>query len=231
MRPNGRGVAITAHGSRVIAAAGHLVDAHDTAVERLTATDAPVTVRVLTNEVITTNAIAELTAHMRRTHPHVSLEWTTDPTLLLQSSDGPGHDLVVCQVLESDVAPDDRICWVDQMHWIQGLHDDLNEDEPLPLVAYGPTCFYRTYALQTLDNAGWPHRIAVVCSTFGSVNDAVRAGLGIGIVNTRNRQPGTRPWPQATALPHPPHVAQICRLAPDAPPPAHYLADLLAASP
>ena len=118
VRANGRGIALTPHGRRVLAAGRTLVTAHDDVVRRLGSDDEPVTLRVLTNEVFFLDTIADLTGQMRDRHPHVTIEWNVDPAVLRYPYIDEDFDLVACQVLETAAQPTDHVAWTDELEWI-----------------------------------------------------------------------------------------------------------------
>ncbi|MEM9037037.1 MAG: LysR family transcriptional regulator [Actinomycetota bacterium] len=229
VRPSGRSIALTPHGKRVLDAGRGLVHAHDDVVRRLGAVDAPITLRVLTNEVFFLDTIAELTDQMRGLHPHVTIEWNVDPAVLRYPYIDEDFDLVACQVLETAAQPADRVAWTDDLHWITGTNHphDVDDGRSLPLVTFRPTCFYHDLGQRALDDAGIDHHLAVLCPTFAALNTAVAAGAGVAVLNTRNRRPGSAPWIHAARLPTLPRIAQICRVRPHAPPATHDLAELL----
>ncbi len=63
--------------------------------------------------------------------------------------------------------------------WFCGQGYKLNPDEPLPLVSLDEPSTYRNMAINQLDLAGIPWRIAYVATTLSGARAAVVAGLGV----------------------------------------------------
>jgi DNA-binding transcriptional LysR family regulator len=64
--------------------------------------------------------------------------------------------------------------------WIAG-RDFAPRDEPLPLVVLGPQCVFRKEAIQSLDAAGHPWRIAAVSPSLAGLWALGMAGLGVTV--------------------------------------------------
>lgn len=123
----------------------------------------------------------------------------------------------------------DHLAWIDQLEWVQGINFHGTESDPVPLITFGPTCFYRGLATDSLAAAQRDHYRSVVCSTFAGLREAARAGLGVGILNSRNRTSAHRPRAEAGGMPPLPRIAQISRIRTGAPPETQDLAELLTA--
>jgi len=66
-----------------------------------------------------------------------------------------------------------------QLVWIAGQEFTCRLDQPLPLVLLGPQCAFRKEAIQRLDHAKLPWRIAAVSPSLAGLWATAIGGLGI----------------------------------------------------
>jgi DNA-binding transcriptional LysR family regulator len=65
--------------------------------------------------------------------------------------------------------------------WIASAKFSLKPKDPLPLVLFEHPCIFRSYALDALDSAGLPWRIAMTSPSVAGLWAAVKGGLGITV--------------------------------------------------
>jgi DNA-binding transcriptional LysR family regulator len=63
--------------------------------------------------------------------------------------------------------------------WIAARNFTTPADQPLPLAVLGPQCAFRKCAIQQLDQAGTPYRIAATSPSLNGIWAALLGGLGI----------------------------------------------------
>jgi DNA-binding transcriptional LysR family regulator len=90
-----------------------------------------------------------------------------------------------------------------------GAAKALLQADPLPLVTFGPDCFYQPFMAAALKVAKRASRIVVQAPTTAAVRAALSAGLGIGVLRKGQlvQMPGlylfdelTRPLPKAAQV-------------------------------
>jgi DNA-binding transcriptional LysR family regulator len=77
---------------------------------------------------------------------------------------------------------------------------------PVPLVLSNEPSLFRSLAIQALDHAGCPWRLAYLSLNLGAIRAAVRAGLGITARNIEMLTPDLRVLGEAEGLPPLPNV-------------------------
>ena len=85
-----------------------------------------------------------------------------------------------------EVDEHDVILRSDQLAWYGGPELVLPDDGKIPLITFGPKCFYRPIAERRLRDAGLDHVVTVECESSAGVVSAVEAGLGVALLNTRH---------------------------------------------
>ena len=98
----------------------------------------------------------------------------------------------------------------------------LNAARPIPFVSYHKDCFYKAWAEQALAQIGLGLRVVFECPSMDGMVNAVRSGLGIGLVNLgvlERRHPGGRRMDrrglkvESGILPVPPAIQHIARFS------------------
>jgi DNA-binding transcriptional LysR family regulator len=123
--------------------------------------------------------LPEALARFSRTHPRVQLEVRVENNLAMRRlvAEG-GLDLAVTFDREGGPLPSEVLLPV---RWL--AHPDFRWDPstPLPLVVFDPPCTFRRLALESLDRAGLPWRIAFSSPSLSGLWAAVSAGLGVTV--------------------------------------------------
>lgn len=86
--------------------------------------------------------------------------------------------LFACQQPQAN----DEVLRVEKTVWAGCSGNLFSSDEPLPLALFERSCWWREIALETLDSAGIPYRIAYTSQSVAGVKAAISAGLAVGIL-------------------------------------------------
>jgi hypothetical protein len=89
------------------------------------------------------------------------------------------HTASILRPLESSGSAHRRGLGAIDLVWIAGREFSSRFDQPLPLVLLGPQCAFRKEAIQKLDDAKKPWRIAAVSSSLAGLWASAIGGLGI----------------------------------------------------
>ena len=212
---DGPDVVTTADGRELLEYADVMIRAHDAAVDRLRRRpDVTGTVRLGVNEEVAATELAEIVSHFRRTHPGVQLSIrVNDSAVVARWVESDDIDLALIQVMDVDgrVRPDDVVRRRDRLHVVQGSEVDLSHLDPLPLISFGPDCLYEPFLAEALEAAGYRHHRILECPSIQGVCAAVRAGLGVAVLNTPHVDDSMRAWGPSIELPD---VAFVLRSAP-----------------
>ena len=207
----GRALRLTDEGEVLLGHARDVLAAHDSAIAALAARDLRGEIRLGVTEELVTRGLARLAGGFARAFPRVRLSLRVDQSRVLDAALNAGEiDLAVLQTLAQDVLAEDLVLNREPLAWV-AARPAIAAQDPLPLVVFGPDCFYRPIALAALEEIGRNSHIAVSAPTLAGVRAAVEAGLGVGIL-TRTAMADAR-WTAAPGadLPALPDVAHVLR--------------------
>jgi len=206
-----------------------IVELHDGAVWRLRSSELTGKVQLGSNEEIDATHIAALLGRFKRSHPNTTIEFVIDHTVRLAKLVDAGKiDVVLIQVTDRQLRPDDTVLWTDDLHWVTSAESTYDEGL-VPLITFGDLCFYRTLSTPILDAAGIGHVNAFSGSATRGVLAAVEAGLGVGVLSSWYLSEEIIDWPRGQRLPPLPRVHQIARTVPgESAATAHALVDVIA---
>ena len=204
----------TRDGRALLDDARAIVALHDGAVWRLRSSELTGTVKLGSNEEIDATQIASLLGRFKRSHPNATIEFVIDHTIRLAKMVDDGKlDVVLIQVTDHQLRPDDTVLWTDQLHWVSSREWTYDEGT-VPLVTFGDLCFYRKLSEPILRAAGVDFTHAFSGSGTRGVVAAIEAGLGVGVLSSHFIGDEIVEWPRADSLPPLPHVHQIARTVP-----------------
>lgn len=177
-----RSVDLTPEGEAVLTYAQRILDLNDEVVSLTHEPQMQGVVRLGTPEDFATQHLPDILARFIQAYPSVSLEVTCDLTLNLVQGFRRGlFDLVLVKRERSAGAGGVRV-WREPLVWVAGHHDYLSGGGALPLVVSPEPCVYRKRAIEALDRARKPWRIAYTCGSLAGSIAAVKAGLGIAVL-------------------------------------------------
>jgi len=129
-------------------------------------------------------------------------------------------DMALIEVFESELLPTDQRLGQQQVVWLLAEDFVLDPERPIPFVAYHKDCFYKAWAEQALAASERSLRVVFECPSIDGMVNAVRSGLGIGLVNLgvlEQRQQGGRRGDSRglkighADLPQPPPIQHVAR--------------------
>jgi len=179
-RKNGRGLALTEAGDALLAYARRILELNDEAVAAIRGVAVAGTVRFGLPNDLAESWLSPTLGRFKRAHPAVLIEATVERNaLLLQQLDKGSLDLTLA--FGGETRSDAMRLATLPMTWIGPSAGDRRTvpDAPLPLVMYGPPCFFRQAGIDALDHAGIPWRTAFTSPSLQGLWAAVDAGLGV----------------------------------------------------
>ena len=210
---DGHSFTLTAHGRDLLAHADEIVEAHDRAVDHMRRSELSGSVRLGCSGAVGAGELSEVVNRFRRTHPDIDLAIRVDasPTISEMLDDGE-IDVALVQLVETGdaVRPTDLVWRREQLHIVHGLAVDFVDKDPVPLVTFGPRSPYYPQLMAAVEASGRSYRFALLWPSIKGVQDAIEAGLGVGILNTSHVTDGMRPW-QGVASVDLPQVAFVLR--------------------
>jgi len=178
------GPLFTDAGLRLLDYARRMIDLHDEALAALAKKPLAGTIQLGMTEDTTTSEIARILGRFTRLFPEIKVTTRTSQSLNVQAWLKAGElDLAVMQVFSNEVQPGDMVLFEDSLHWVKAHDFALNPDAPLPFLSFDANCFYKEWAFQHGQSLG--HRLEKVleCPSASGIQSAVRAGLGIAMLN------------------------------------------------
>jgi DNA-binding transcriptional LysR family regulator len=202
----------TEEGQKLLGYARRILALNDEALHALSTEPLSGRIRLGVTEDMTSGGVSRVLGHFTRLHPAVSVHIGVAPSRVIADRLGRGElDVGVFQVFAADRRPDDVTLMEDSLHWVKSPDLALDTAQPMPLLAFDDNCFYRDWALYHAAEAGAGFRIVMECTSIAGMTSAIRAGLGVTLLNSRHIEPGfnvlTEPYPK------PPDLAYIVRCA------------------
>ncbi|WGS52612.1 LysR substrate-binding domain-containing protein [Paraburkholderia sp. D15] len=178
----GRGLALTAAGDVMLAYARRILELNDEAVAAVRGFAIDGLVRIGFPADFAETWLPTVLGRFKRAHPAVRIEAVVEGNRrLLEKLDKGELDLVLSlgQEARADAEPVGTVdlVWIGPAEPERSWRSDGNE--PLPLVLFDTPCFFRQRALEALDKAGRPWRIAFTSPSLPGLWAAVEAGLGV----------------------------------------------------
>ncbi len=180
MERSPQSVRLTGAGERFLPHAERLLAANDAAVADLREPVMSGTVRLGTPEDFATSHLPAVLSRFTHAYPAVALEVTCDLTLnLLEGFDGGQFDLILAKREPGTRAgPKGVRVWREPLVWA----GTEAVEQPIRLVVSPEPCVYRKRAIDALERARLPWRIAYTCGALSGTLAAVKAGLGLAVL-------------------------------------------------
>ena len=182
MQRTPRSVVLTSAGETFLHSARRLLDLNDEIIALATEPDMHGVVRLGTPEDFATRHLPDVLSRFAQAYPAVALEVTCDLTLnLVEKFRAGAFDLALIK-RERSIEAGGRRVWREPLVWVAGARDFWRDSGALPLVASPAPCVYRKRAIDALDRAHRPWRIAYTCGSLAGSLAAVKAGLGMTVL-------------------------------------------------
>lgn len=179
----GRSFDMTAEGEQLLTYARRLLGLAGEACAALMEPEVGGTVRLGTPEDFATTHLPDVLFRFARAHPQVALEVRCDFTAnLLDGFTQGDFDLVLCKREPLGTGDGVRV-WREPLVWATSPRLLLTPGQPVPLVLAPTPDLYRRRALEALDRAGLPWRVAYTSPSLAGIQAAVSAGLGVTILS------------------------------------------------
>lgn len=207
---------LTEDGKSLFFYAKRILALHDEAVSSLKASGVDGEIRLGATENITLSGLTPFLHNFSHQHPRAKLSVKVEQSLVLQEWLKQGMiDVGLLQIEEEKVQEDDLQLWRDDLVWISSPDRNWAEEAHIPLITFGPDCFYIPYIYDALRNTGHAFSNILECPTHSGVFSAVASGLGISVINRRSIPPDVVEVPPEV-LGELPTIAYVARLGKDA---------------
>jgi DNA-binding transcriptional LysR family regulator len=183
LRKAGRGMVLTEAGETMLGYARRLLELNDEAVGAVRGVQLEGRVRLGMQEDFGESVLPEVLGRFKRAHPKLRVDvHIARNAVLLDAIHGGRLDLALAWEIGSYAAHSEHVQTL-PMRWITRHHDQpvREEGEPVPLVVLDAPCVMRSAAIDALDRAGVPWRIAFTSASLAGTWAAVKAGLGVSV--------------------------------------------------
>ncbi|RED37442.1 LysR family transcriptional regulator [Rhodopseudomonas thermotolerans] len=222
MERSPQGVRLTAEGEIFLGYARRMLELNDEVVARVVEPQMRGVVRLGAPEDFATRHLPDVLARFAHAYPAVALEVTCDLTLNLLDKFGKGaFDLALVKRERTGNGGGIRV-WREPLVWVMVDRQAIDTDRPLPLVVSPTPCVYRKRAVDALDRARRPWRVAYTCGSLAGSLAAVKAGLGVTVL-PKDMVPADLDTIDGAPLPNLKDTEIALLHAPDLSPPAQRL--------
>lgn len=204
-RKQGRGRVLTEAGEILLAYARRMIDLNDEAVTVISGIKVKGVVRFGFSGDLVHTWLPLALQQFKCCYPNIRIEATVDRNVALIERLEKGQlDLSV--LLSGKVSVEAQVLSTVPMAWIGRPGDQLKTGEPVQLAVLEAPCFFRTAAINALDEAGIPWEITFTTANVSGLWAAVNAGLGITLRTQMSAPQGLEAISASQALPALPPV-------------------------
>src|SRR5256886_7830009 len=140
-------------------------------------------------------------------YPRIHVEMETGLTASMPARLGEAYDLVIA--MHPEGRGDGEFLRREQAVWAAGAAHAVEQQEPLPVALYPQGCLFRKWAIEALDAAKLPWRLAFVSHSLAAVESVAAQGLAVTVVKTGTFPTKLRPLSDRDGMPRLP-AADIC---------------------
>ncbi len=145
--------------------------------------------------------LATILADFAQRHPLVDVNITCGFSVGFRDAVERGQlDLAV--YASDERRPGGEVLLEEQTVWVASKTRDATRKNPLPIVLFDRSCWWRDVAIDALTHAGIAHRIAYSSESVSGVKAAVKAGLAVGVLARSTVEPSMRILGAADGMPH-----------------------------
>jgi DNA-binding transcriptional LysR family regulator len=160
-------------------------------------------------------------------YPLIHIEMETGLTSTMTDRLGEAYDLVIA--MHPQGSGEGELLRCEQAVWAASPEHRVEELNPLPVALYPQGCLFRSWAMQALDAAKRPWRLAFVSHSLAAVEAIAAQGLAVTVVKAGTFPPRLRRLSDRDGMPPLPSAEIKLHRAADLSRAASLLADHLAA--
>jgi len=161
-------------------------------------------------------------------YPLIDVEMETGLTSSMTDRLGKTYNIVIAMHPEGH--SEGELLRREQAVWAASAEHRVEELDPLPVALYPQGCLFRSWAMQALDKANRPWRLAFVSHSLSAVEAIAALGLAVTVVKSGTFPSKLRRLSQRDGLPPLPRAEIRLHRAPKLSRAATLLADHLVAS-
>ncbi|TGG91786.1 LysR family transcriptional regulator [Natronospirillum operosum] len=196
-----RGVRLTASGESLLQASRELLRQHDTLMDRFTGRGLAGRVRLGVPEDYASELMTGILPLFLERHPGVQLEVVTGTSGHLAREIEKGRLTLSVLLDRPHPLPGGVPLWETTPVWAAARISSLEDRESLPLALHETDCPYRQLAIEALEEADMNWHVVFTSTSINAIEDAVAAGLAIGVIDQERLKPTMRELTAEDGLP------------------------------
>jgi DNA-binding transcriptional LysR family regulator len=181
----GRSLSLTTDGEIFLGYAKKIYDLHRELLDRFKEPDLQGEVHFGLPEDYAAIVLSDVLVDFSRRHPRVMLNVECDLTYNIFEKFQQGKfDVILVKMSRPEELSNGLEIWNEPVQWIgkPELLPSLNKNSVIPLVLSPKPCVYRENAISALEEAGFRWRLAYSSPSYASKMAAVKAGLGLTVM-------------------------------------------------
>ena len=181
----GKELSLTTEGEIFLGYAKQIYLLHRESLDRFKKPELQGEIRFGLPEDFATVILSDVLVDFSRLHPRILLNVECDLTInVLEGFQAGKFDLILIKLTPPKAFAEQTTLWKEPVKWIgkPELLPELNKDTVVPLVLSPKPCVYRESVIQALEKAGIKWRLAYTSPSYAGKMAAVKAGLGITII-------------------------------------------------
>ncbi len=132
-------------------------------------------------------------------YPRIHIEMETGLTSSMPARLGEAYDLVIA--MHPEGRGEGEFLRREQAVWATSASQAVEQQEPLPVALYPQGCLFRKWAIEALDAAKRPWRLAFVSHSLAAVESIAAQGLAVTVVKSGTFPPRLRPLSDRDGMP------------------------------
>lgn len=200
-------VDLSAAGEGLLGYARRILSLNEEAVGRVREQNIEGRVRLGVMDDYGTLIVPPLLASFVASFPLIHIEMETGLTSTMTDRLGEAYDLVIA--MHPEGRTEGELLRTEQAVWAASAEHRVEQLEPLPVALYPQGCLFRKWAMQALDKAGRPWRLAFVSHSLSAVEAIAAQGLAVTVVKSGTFPSTLRRLSARDGMPSLPR-AQIC---------------------
>jgi DNA-binding transcriptional LysR family regulator len=221
-------VGLSAAGERLVDYARRILRLNEEAVGRVREHRVEGRVRLGVMDDYGTMLVPPLLASFIANYPLIDVEMETGLTSTMTERLGKTYNLVIAMHPEGH--SEGELLRREQAVWAASAEHRVEESDPLPIALYPQGCLFRRWAIEALDKANRPWRLAFVSHSLSAVEAIAAQGLAVTVVKSGTFPARLRRLSERDNLPPLPRAEIRLHRAPKLSRAATLLADHLVAS-
>jgi DNA-binding transcriptional LysR family regulator len=175
-------VDLSAAGERLLGYARRILSLNEEAVGRVREHRVEGRVRLGVMDDYGTLLVPPLLASFIANYPRIDVEMETGLTSTMTGRLGKTYNIVIAMHPEGHF--EGELLRREQAVWAASTEHRAEVSDPLPVALYPQGCLFRSWAMQALDKANRPWRLAFVSHSLSAVEAIVAQGLAVTVVKS-----------------------------------------------